>query len=78
MNSEELKKAIKNSGCSQRKLAKSLPMALTALNAKINGKRPMSIDEAIKISHKLNLSKAKFDEIFLDAFSEIEEIRRGR
>lgn len=69
MNSNKLKAAIVEAGYSQRKLAASIPMALNTLNAKVNGKNPITIDEAIMLSEKLNLSDEKFDEIFLEKSS---------
>lgn len=69
MNSNKLKAAIVEAGYSQRKLAANIPMALNTLNAKVNGKNPITIDEAIMLSEKLNLSDEKFDEIFLEKSS---------
>lgn len=69
MNSNKLKAAIVEAGYSQRKLAAIIPMALNTLNAKVNGKNPITIDEAIMLGEKLKLSDEKFDEIFLEKSS---------
>ena len=69
MNSAKLKTALVESNFSQRKLAKSIEMSVNTLNAKINGKSPITIDEAVILGKKLNLSKERFDEIFLEKSS---------
>ena len=65
MNSSKLKAALVESNFSQKKLAKSIAMSVNTLNAKINGKSPITINEAVLLGEKLNLSKERFDEIFL-------------
>ena len=69
MNSAKFKSALVESNFSQRKLAKSIEMSVNTLNAKINGKSPITIDEAVILGKKLNLSKERFDEIFLEKSS---------
>lgn len=65
MNCNKLKGAIVAAGYSQRKLAEVVPMTINTLNAKVNGKSPITIEEAIMLGKKLNLNDEQFDEIFL-------------
>lgn len=65
MNYDKLKGAIVAAGYSQRKLAEVIPMTINTLNAKVNGKSPITIEEAIMLGKKLNLNDEQFDEIFL-------------
>ncbi|HBJ11128.1 MAG TPA: DUF739 domain-containing protein [Ruminococcaceae bacterium] len=65
MNCNKLKGAIVAAGYSQREFAKAVSMTVNTLNAKVNGKSPITIDEAITIGKKLNLNDNQFDEIFL-------------
>ena len=65
MNTNKLKAALVESGLSQRKLAEIMNVSKNTINAKINGKSPITINEAIFLRNKLNLSKEIFEEIFL-------------
>ena len=65
MNHNKLKGAIIAAGYSQRKLAETMPMTLNTLNAKVNGKSPITIEEAIMLGKKLNLNDEQYEEIFL-------------
>lgn len=65
MNTKKLKAALVESGYNQRVLAKEMNMSTNTLNAKLNGKSAITIDEALLFSEKLNLSKVSFENIFL-------------
>lgn len=65
MNIKKLKAALVESGYNQRDLAKEMNMSKNTLNAKLNGKSAITIDEALLFSEKLNLTKVSFENIFL-------------
>lgn len=65
MNTKKLKAALVESGYTQRDLAKEMNMSKNTLNAKLNGKSAITIDEALLFSEKLNLTKVSFENIFL-------------
>lgn len=65
MNVKKLKAALVEAGYDQRSLAKEMKMSKNTLNAKLNGKSPITIDEAVLFGEKLSLTKDRFDEIFL-------------
>ena len=64
MNIQKLKAALVEKGFTQRSLSKEMNVSKNTLNAKINGKTPISIQEATKLAEVLNLSKEEFDTIF--------------
>ena len=65
MNTKKIKSAMLEAGFSQRSLAKEMNMSLNALNAKINGKRRIYIDEAYSLCMLLGIPRNKMNEIFL-------------
>jgi transcriptional regulator with XRE-family HTH domain len=65
MNSKKLKAALVEAGYNQRDFAAAVQMSKNTLNAKLNGKSPITIDEALLFSEKLNLTKVNFEQIFL-------------
>lgn len=65
MNTCKLKAAMTEARYTQRNLAKDMKMSVNALNFKINGKTPITIDEAVLLGKLLNLDNEKFNEIFL-------------
>lgn len=64
INTNKIKAALVEKGFTQRSLAREMKIAKNTLNAKINGKAPISIEEATKLAEFLNLSKEEFDAIF--------------
>ena len=69
MNTKKIKSAMLEAGYSQRSLAKEMNMSLNALNAKINGKRRIYIDEAYSLCMLLGIPRNKMNEIFLPEMS---------
>ena len=65
MNVNKLKAAMVEAGYTQRTLAKAMNMSKNTLNAKINGKSRIFIDEAMTICHLLNIPSENLKEIFL-------------
>lgn len=64
MNVKKIKAALVETGFTQRSLAKAMNISKNTLNAKINGKTPISIEEAIQLAEILKLNKEEFDAIF--------------
>ena len=69
MNTKKIKSAMLEAGYSQRSLAKEMNMSLNALNAKINGKRRIYVDEAYLLCMLLGIPRNKMNEIFLPEMS---------
>lgn len=69
MNTKKIKSAMLEAGYSQRSLAKEMNMSLNALNAKINGKRRVYVDEAYSLCMLLDIPREKMEEIFLPEVS---------
>ena len=65
MNVNKIKAAIVEAGYNQRSLAREMNMSKNTLNAKINGKSRLFIDEVMLLCHILNIPSDKVDEIFL-------------
>ena len=65
MNTKKIKSAMLEAGYSQRSLAKEMNMSLNALNAKINGKRRVYVDEEYSLCILLDIPREKMEEIFL-------------
>lgn len=64
INTKKLKAALVEKSFTQRSLSKEIGISKNTLNAKINGKAPISIEEATKLARVLELSKEDFDAIF--------------
>lgn len=58
MNINELKGAIVRAGFNQQTLAKAINMPINTLNAKINGKSKINVDEAEMICNVLSITDA--------------------
>lgn len=65
MNVKKIKAAMIEAGYTQRTLAKELKMSKNTLNAKINGKSRIFIDEAMALCELLNIPCDKMSDIFL-------------
>ena len=67
VNTNKLKGAMKEADYTQEKLASELNMAINTLNAKINGRSPISTDEAIEMCRILKIEACERKvEIFLN------------
>jgi DNA-binding XRE family transcriptional regulator len=65
VDTRKLMAALVASGYNQRGLAAKMNMSKNTLNAKINGKSSITLDEALLLGELLNLTKVDFDYIFL-------------
>lgn len=65
MNVKKIKAAMVEAGFSQRKLAEEMNMSKNTLNAKINGRARIFVDEALKLCVLLNIPQENVAEIFL-------------
>ena len=66
MNINELKGAIARAGFTQKTLARAIDMPINTLNAKVNGKSKLTVDEAELICEVLSISdSAEKVKIFL-------------
>lgn len=66
MNAQKLKGEILSQGYTQESFARAIGMSINTLNAKLNGKRKLYVDEAEKIIDVLNISSdIKKCDIFL-------------
>ena len=70
MNCIKLKAAVIEAEYNQRNLAKEMNMSVNTLNAKLNGKSKVTVEEAVKFGEVLNLEKSRFCEIFLPSLSQ--------
>lgn len=70
MNCKKLKAAVVEAEYNQRNLAKIMNMSVNTLNAKLNGKSKITVDEAVNFAEVLNLEKNRFFEIFLPSLSQ--------
>ncbi len=74
MNVNKLKAAIVESGYTQVSLAKELGVSKNTINAKINGKSRLFVDEACAICELLNISDDKQKaSIFLSGSSQFRD-----
>ena len=64
MNYAKLKGAMKENNVTQAKMADILGISIQAFNAKINGKKRFTLDEASVMRKTLNITNT--DEIFFD------------
>ncbi|MBQ8178014.1 MAG: DUF739 family protein [Clostridia bacterium] len=60
VNTDKLKGLIVEKKTSQPKLAKKLGIAPATMNQKIHNKRPMLLEEALKLQELLEISDADF------------------
>lgn len=65
MDTKALKLEMKRAGLTQTMVAKELNMSSQAVSNKINGKSPITVDEAVVISRMLNLNPLRRSQIFL-------------
>lgn len=61
---ELLKEFIKRSGVSLTYVAKQLGITYVALNNKLNGKYPFTLDEALNLKKLLDLTQSEWDAVF--------------
>lgn len=66
MNTNFIKGKIVEVGLTQEKLAKKLDISVQTLNAKLNGRSCLTVDQAMHIAHILNISNPS--EIFFDQY----------
>ncbi|MBQ8263567.1 MAG: helix-turn-helix transcriptional regulator [Clostridia bacterium] len=64
INSEAIKKRMKELGITQKDLAERLGVAKPTVSQKINGVRPLYLDEAEAIADAIKLSSSEFVQIF--------------
>ena len=70
MNCNKLKAAMVEAEYNQRSLAKIMNMSVNTLNAKLNGKSKITVEEAVNFAQALNLERNRFCEIFLPSLSQ--------
>lgn len=63
-NMELLKTFIERSGISLTNVAKRLNITYVALNNKLNGKYPFTLDEALLLKRVLHLTQSEWDAVF--------------
>ena len=63
-NMELLKTFIERSGISLTNVAKKLNITYVALNNKLNGKYPFTLDEALLLKRVLHLTQSEWDAVF--------------
>lgn len=66
-NMELLKTFIERSGISLTNVAKKLNITYVALNNKLNGKYPFTLDEALLLKRVLHLTQSEWDAVFDEA-----------
>lgn len=59
-----LKAFIERSGISLTNVAKKLNITYVALNNKLNGKYPFTLDEALLLKRVLHLTQSEWDAVF--------------
>lgn len=77
MNKAKLKAAIARSGENQEKLSEALDMAVSALNARINGHVDFRCSEIETIVHRYKLSPEETTEIFFDSEASKQDAQGG-
>lgn len=65
VNTLKLRGRIREKGLTQKDVAEMLNVSETTVGAKINNKRPITLDEADKISEILGISDGEFVSFFL-------------
>ena len=64
INSQAIKARMKELGVTQKDLAERLGVAKPTVSQKINGVRPLYLDEAEIIAEAISLTAAEFSQIF--------------
>lgn len=64
INTNRLKGRIKELGLTQADVAKALALSTSTVNLKLNGQRPMSLDEAETVAATLHISNDQFGNYF--------------
>ena len=64
LNSEMLKARMKEKQITQKEMANVLGIAPPTVSQKLNGVRPMDLEEAEKIADKLDISSSEFGYYF--------------
>ena len=63
-NAQEIKNRMRDRGITQKDIAAALGIAAPTVSQKINGIRPMDLDEARKIAAMLEIESGEFGEYF--------------
>lgn len=66
VNSKKIKARLVELGLTQADIAKELRIATATVSQKINGVRPLSLDEAEKIANLLNIKDGEFRVYFFN------------
>lgn len=66
LNSNKIKGRLRELGLTQNDVSKVLKIAQSTVAQKINGVRPMTIDEAAKLAILLSLSPTQYEEYFFN------------
>lgn len=64
LDTEKIKERMKEKKITQREMADVLGIAPPTVSQKINGIRPMDLEEARKFADKLEITPAEFGEYF--------------
>ncbi|SDY14198.1 helix-turn-helix domain-containing protein [Eubacterium barkeri] len=64
LNTKKIKGRMVELGMTQKDLATEMSLAIPTVNQKINGIRPMSLDEAEVVATVLKIDSRKFGEYF--------------
>lgn len=64
LNANKIKGRMKEMGIIQSDVAKRLGLAEPTVSQKINGKRPMDLDEARELARMLNIDNSEFGAYF--------------
>lgn len=67
LNTNKIKGRIKELGLIQSDIAKKLGLAEPTVSQKINGKRPMSLDEARELAEMLGIDNSEFGSYFFSS-----------
>lgn len=67
LNGNKIKGRMRELGIVQADVAKRLNVAEATVSLKLNGKRPMDLDEAKELADMLNISNEQFGAYFFSA-----------
>ena len=67
LNGNKIKGRMKELGIVQSDVAKRLKLAEATVSLKLNGKRPMDLDEARELAEMLDISNEQFGAYFFSA-----------
>lgn len=67
LNGNKIKGRMKELGFIQSDVAKRLKLAEATVSLKLNGKRPMDLEEARKLAEMLDISNEQFGTYFFSA-----------